>query len=69
MQDENLLATAVLLRFYEVLDTPAGGEDEERFLHTFQSFATSQASIAYSISAGEQDMSLFEPNLSLTDQR
>ena len=58
MHDENLLATAVLLRFYEVLDTPAGGEDEERFLHTFQSFTTSQASIACLTSTNEQDMSL-----------
>ncbi|KAF9885682.1 hypothetical protein FE257_012664 [Aspergillus nanangensis] len=44
VQDENLLAATVLLRYYEVLDTPAGGEDEERFLRTFQSFTTSQAS-------------------------
>lgn len=57
LEDENLLAAACLLRFYEVLDTPVGGQDEERFLRVFQSFATSQASLARSLSTSNRDMS------------
>ena len=70
MQDENLLATAAILRFYEVLDTPADGkdeEDEERFLRIFQGFTTSQASFACSTTTSEIDMSYRTPVSNPTD--
>jgi hypothetical protein len=41
--DENLLAAAVILRYYEEIDTTFTGEDSETFLHTFQLFANAQA--------------------------
>ncbi|EXJ83518.1 hypothetical protein A1O1_07141 [Capronia coronata CBS 617.96] len=43
VRDENLLAAAVILRYYEEIDTSFTGEDSETFLHTFQVFVKAQA--------------------------
>lgn len=43
VRDEDLLAAAVILRYYEELDTSFTGEDKETFLHTFQVFVKAQA--------------------------
>ncbi|KIX07884.1 uncharacterized protein Z518_02538 [Rhinocladiella mackenziei CBS 650.93] len=42
VRDENLLAAAVILRYYEEIDTSLKGEDSETFLHTFQIFVKAQ---------------------------
>jgi hypothetical protein len=46
--DENLLAAAVILRYYEELDTSLTGSDSETSLRTFQIFVNAQASAAFS---------------------
>lgn len=43
VRDENLLAAAVILRYYEELDISLTGEDRETFLHTFQIFVNAHA--------------------------
>ncbi|KAL2432635.1 hypothetical protein ABEF95_014193 [Exophiala dermatitidis] len=43
VRDENLLAAAVILRYYEEIDTSFTGQDSETFLHTFQVFVKAQA--------------------------
>ena len=53
MNDENLLAAAIILRYYEFLDTPRGGEVQEQFVKTFQVLVASQASTAFSPSNNE----------------
>ncbi len=49
VQDESLLAAAVILRYYEELDASLTGEDTEHFLHTFQVFINAQASATFSL--------------------
>lgn len=56
-QDENLLAAAIILRFYEVLDTAIGGVDEERFFQMFQKLVTSQANTVFSSPTDDGDLS------------
>lgn len=68
MQDEDLLAAAVILRYYEVLDTSINGEDESRSLRAFHSFMTSQAITIYSMPTSSRDASP-SCNLSLDDNR
>lgn len=45
VQDETLLAAAVILRYYEELDASYTGQDTETFLHTFQVFVDAQTSM------------------------
>lgn len=49
VRDENLLAAAVILRYYEEIDTSFTGEDSETFLHTFQIFVKAQANPYFQI--------------------
>jgi len=49
VRDEDLLAAAVILRYYEEIDTSFTGEDSETFLHTFQIFVKAQANPYYYI--------------------
>ena len=49
VQDENLLAAAVILRYYEEIDASFTGEDRETFLHTFQLFVKAQANPYFEI--------------------
>lgn len=51
VQDESLLAAAIILRYYEELDTSLTGEDAETFLHTFQVFINAQADNVFSLPA------------------
>ncbi|KIV97370.1 hypothetical protein, variant [Exophiala mesophila] len=44
VRDEDLLAAAVILRYYEEIDTTITGKDSETFLHTFQLFVHAQSS-------------------------
>lgn len=44
VRDENLLAAAVILRYYEEIDTAFTGEDSETFLRPFQVFVNAQLS-------------------------
>ncbi|EXJ87272.1 hypothetical protein A1O3_04231 [Capronia epimyces CBS 606.96] len=54
VRDENLLAAAVILRYYEEIDSSFTGEDSETFLHTFQVFVTAQSNpYAYLLNDGE----------------
>ncbi|KAJ5377960.1 uncharacterized protein N7496_005369 [Penicillium cataractarum] len=46
VQDENLLAAAVILRFYEELDATLVGIDDETYLRGTQVFLEAQASMA-----------------------
>ncbi|KAJ5092551.1 hypothetical protein NUU61_007421 [Penicillium alfredii] len=46
VQDENLLAAAVILRFYEELDVPLVGIDDETYLRGTQVFLEAQAGTA-----------------------
>ncbi|KAJ5363107.1 hypothetical protein N7541_003951 [Penicillium brevicompactum] len=46
VQDENLLAATVILRFYEEIDTPLAGVDEETYLRGIQVFLEAQAATA-----------------------
>jgi hypothetical protein len=48
VRDENLLAAAVILRYYEELDTSLTDEDTEMFLGVSQVFINAQASNAFS---------------------
>lgn len=42
VQDENLLAAAVILQYYEEHETSVTSEDSETFLHTFQIYMNGQ---------------------------
>ncbi|KAJ6050955.1 uncharacterized protein N7446_005583 [Penicillium canescens] len=46
VQDENLLAAAVILRFYEELDAPLIGVDDETYLRGTQVFLEAQSEMA-----------------------
>ncbi|KAJ5982849.1 hypothetical protein N7481_004948 [Penicillium waksmanii] len=46
VQDENLLAAAVILRFYEEIDAPLVGVDDETYLRGTQVFLEAQTNIA-----------------------
>ena len=43
VRDENLLAAAVILRYYEEIDPSLTGEDIKTLIHTFQLFVNAQA--------------------------
>lgn len=60
--NEDLLASAIVLRFYEELDTSITGEDEETFLQTFQIFVNAQLTNAMNASTMLAD-GTFEPIL------
>lgn len=54
MQNEDLLAAAVILRYYEEVDTSIKGEDSDTFLHTFQIFVKAQSNpYSYIMGDGE----------------
>ncbi|KIW68802.1 hypothetical protein PV04_04723 [Phialophora macrospora] len=56
MQDENLLAAAVLLRYFELLDASFAGDATEGFLHIFQTLITSQFNMAVTPSTQHDDL-------------
>lgn len=56
LQDENLLAASVLLRYFELLDSAFSGEAPERFLHIFQAFVTSQFGSTGTPSSHQDDL-------------
>lgn len=60
VQDESLLAAAIVLRYYEELDSSITGEDSETFLHTFQVFLDAQASTAFSLPGDAGNMSRYD---------
>lgn len=54
VRNENLLAAAVILRYYEEIDPSLTGEDIKTLIHTFQLFVTAQANpYAYPIDEGK----------------